>query len=41
MGWFDFSLTEVMMMNAIGRLFARLYHGNLGTSIKRFSVNKS
>lgn len=28
-------------MNAIGRLFASLYNGNVGTSIKRLSVNKS
>lgn len=42
MGWFDFSLAEVMMMmNDIGRLFVCLYHGNVGTSIKRISVNKS
>lgn len=42
MGRFEFSLKGViMLMNAIGRLFASLYNGNVGTSIKRLSVNKS
>lgn len=42
MGWFEFSLKGVIMiMNAIGRLFASLYYGNAGTSTKRVSVNES
>lgn len=29
-----------MIMNAIGRLFASLYYGNAGTSIKRVPANE-
>lgn len=42
MGWFELSLKEVIIIvNAIGRLVVSLYYGNVGTSMKRVSVNKS
>jgi len=42
MGWVEFSLKRgIMIMNAVGRLFAGLYYGNAGTSIKRVPANAS